>query len=162
MLILIIIILGCSIDDLLYDRLNTAKNYLKTIDIEKYILKWYLAGGSKYYISDNESYKMFKYLELNIENTIIENKSKNTAENFLYLNDYLNRINYNDSHYNLSLITSRFHSDRAKKFANEILKYKIDNWIYAEKACDTCWNDEKIHFKNIDIDIQNAKKNIEL
>lgn len=162
MFILIIIILGCSVDELLYDRLNTAKNYLKSIDFNNYMLKWYLAGGTKYFLSDNESSKMFKFLNLDIKDTIIESKSKNTAENFLYLNEYLKRINYNDSHYNLTVITSRFHSDRANKFANEILNFKIDNWIYADKSCKTCWNDEKIHIKNIDIDIQNAKKNMEL
>ena len=105
---------------------------------------------------------MFKFLNLDIKDTIIESKSRNTAENFVYLNEYLKRINYNDSHYNLTIITSRFHSDRANKFANEILNFKIDNWIYADKSCKTCWNDEKIHIKNIDTDIQNAKKNMEL
>ena len=114
MFTLIIIILGCSINELLYDRLNTAKNYITTIDFNNYILKWYLAGGTKYLLSDNESYKMFKYLNLDTKDTIIESKSRNTAENFIYLNEYLKRINYNENHYNLTLITSRFHSDRAK------------------------------------------------
>ena len=76
MFTLIIIILGCSINELLYDRLNTAKNYITTIDFNNYILKWYLAGGTKYLLSDNESYKMFKYLNLDTKDTIIESIEK--------------------------------------------------------------------------------------
>ena len=168
---ILIILLGCHINHILMDRVNTAikfANYynsnIKYYEIYDYNISWFLTGGIKNKNENTitEAEKMKNLLSNNSEkynwNYIIDDVSTNTAENFIMTNklasDYVFKQIY--------VVTSEFHYDRASKIADLIdddRKNKY-NWILSprEDIDSRYW--ERIHMKNIEKDVANARRNL--
>jgi hypothetical protein len=90
-----------------------------------------------------------------IDNFVLDNRAKNTAENFYNLKKWISFNNITS--FNIIITTSEFHKERAEKIFNGIFQNNIiPQWNLAKKTCMTCWNDEKIHMRNIESDIQKA------
>lgn len=169
---ILIILLGCHINHILMDRVNTAikiANYynsnIKYYEIYDYNISWFLTGGIKNKNSNSitEAEKMKNLLVLNNMsndwNFIIDDVSTNTAQNFIMVNK-LN--NYEDNFKNIYVVTSDFHYDRASKIADLIddkgkNKY---NWILSPKEDMDSRYWERVHMKNIENDVANARRNL--
>ena len=161
MIKIIMVVLGCHLIDIQKDRINKAIEYSTQLNNIPYI--WFLTGGIKYdlqYCQDNTNTEAsMMLLSLNkTDNIILDEKAKNTAENFNNLKKwlYLNNI----TNINIVITTSEFHKERAEKIFNGIFKNNIiPIFNLSNKTCITCWNDEKIHIKNVDNDIKKALLN---
>ena len=56
--------------------------------------------------------------------------------------------------------TSEFHKTRAEKIFKGVIPEINPVWNLSNSYCSQCWNDEKIHMKNIVNDVQRAINNI--
>ena len=152
----VIVILGCAKRNIQKQRVMTGLNYIRKSKLDKIL---YLSGGIKNDLQDSisESSQMLK--EIKNENIkskiIIDEKSKNTAENFVNLKNWIK----NNNIYNLFsyvIVTSDFHKERALKLFNGIFNNIKVKFITSKSNCNHCWKDEKIHLKNVQSDIMNA------
>lgn len=151
------VVLGCHLIDIQTDRINKAIEYSKSLNNTKHI--WFLTGGIKHDLQscqDNtEAYMMLSILN-KTDNIILDEKAKNTAENFNNLKKWI--IFNNITNISIVITTSEFHKERAEKIFNGIFKNNIiPIWNLSKKSCDTCWTDEKIHMKNVNNDIEKAQ-----
>lgn len=158
----VILVLGCHMNDILEDRMNTAVDFAKRIDMP---ITWFLSGGTKNQLdklslskqaegrTDNEAEKMANWINPENKNWKIELdvKSKNTAENFAYFRSWVER----EENVKIYVVTSEFHHLRASSILSGITSINV-NWLLSPKACSWCVSDEKIHNKNIHSDIGNA------
>ena len=152
---LIMVVLGCHLIDIQTDRINKAIEYSKLLNNTPY--KWFLTGGIKHDLQFCEAHMMLSILN-KTDNVILDEKAKNTAENFNNLKRWI-KIN-NITNINIIITTSEFHKERAEKIFNGIFKNNIiPTWNLSKKACDTCWTDEKIHMNNVNNDIEKALLN---
>jgi hypothetical protein len=159
MLNLLILLLGCQNDNILYDRINTGINYLKNKNVN---IDWFLSGGiknSNHIIA--ESIKM-KNILTQINNNwtfIIDNKATNTAENFIYFNNWYNQTNnYYDDVY---IITSNYHHNRASRMWSLVSNINV-KWILGNKKEENSEYMERIHMLNVKDDVLNAYNKIVL
>lgn len=170
----LIVLLGCNILSILYDRVNTAINFVSNIESksvnsfsllnmikpkQKNSFHWILTGGIKNDILKNtkpEAEIMLGLLQQqNFINHqfIIDSNSTNTVENFIFLHKYLNTSNnYND----IYIITSNFHHSRAKKIADKISPYNNYKWILGKEETSDLVFWENYHINNVDRDILRA------
>ena len=88
-------------------------------------------------------------------NYIMDEISINTAENFIVANQIEDRMEFSDVY----VITSEFHYERAKKMADliDVNSYK---WILSNEEENNSRYWEKIHMKNVEKDIINAKRHL--
>lgn len=92
-------------------------------------------------------------------NFVLDEKSTNTAENFIWASHFLNTTEEKfDSVY---IITSDFHYKRAQTMLNLIDPSKTFKWILAdlEEKDSRYW--ETIHIKNVGSDVSKAKSKLE-
>lgn len=158
MINIIMVVLGCHLIDIQTDRIYKAIEYSKELN-KPYI--WFLTGGVKNDLQscqiNNNSEASVMLLALNkTDNIILDENAKNTAENFNNLKKwiYFNNI----SNIDIIITTSDFHKERAEKIFNGIFQNDfIPKWNLSNKACRSCWNDEKRHMRNVDDDIKKAK-----
>lgn len=152
----VIIILGCSNNSIQKERVQAGLNYINKSKLPKIL---YLSGGIKNDIHDSisESSKMLKEIKNHkIDATVvIDEKSKNTAENFVNLKNWI-KNNHVYNLFNYVIVTSDFHKDRALKLFSGIFDNMKAKFILSESNCIQCWNDERIHSKNIKSDIMDA------
>ena len=152
----VIIILGCSNNSIQKERVQAGLNYINKSKLPKIL---YLSGGIKNDIQDSisESSKMLKEIKNHkIDATVvIDEKSKNTAENFVNLKKWIQN-NYVYNLFNFVIVTSDFHKDRALKLFSAIFDNMKAKFILSKSDCIQCWKDEKIHLKNIKSDIMDA------
>ena len=152
----VIIILGCSNNSIQKERVQAGLNYIRKSKLPKIL---YLSGGIKNDIQDSisESSKMLKEIKNHkIDATVvIDEKSKNTAENFVNLKKWI-QSNYVYNLFNFVIVTSDFHKDRALKLFSAIFDNVKAKFILSKSDCIQCWKDEKIHSKNIKSDIMDA------
>lgn len=158
---ILLILLGCNITSLLMDRVMTAINFIENNKNNFNKITWYLTGGIKFEGSVSEAELMKieletliteKLLNENIDyHYILDEKSKNTAENFYRSSNYLNTsgTKYDD----IYIITSRFHHNRAKLMLSYIDPHRDYNWILGEKQQDDSLYWENIHIKNVLSDV---------
>jgi hypothetical protein len=152
--IVIMIVLGCHIKDIQNNRIQTAINYSKNIDSQI----WYLTGGVKYDISSNmneaDLMKEFLFSDLNI---VTDTTSVNTAENFLNFKKWYIHTCFEEQP-QIVITTSSFHKDRAEQIFKGIFHDMILEpiWNLDQFACSTCWSDELIHMRNVNLDIKKA------
>jgi uncharacterized SAM-binding protein YcdF (DUF218 family) len=158
---IIMVVLGCHLPDIQNDRILTAIEYSKNLTN---LPIWFLTGGIKNDLDTcqdtmSEASTMLSILN-KTDNIILDEKAKNTAENFYNLKLWIN--NNNITNYDIVITTSEFHKIRAEKIFNGIFKNNIKaKWNLSKKSCFSCWNDEKIHMKNIDNDIKILYEKIE-
>ena len=152
----IIIILGCSNNHIQEQRVKAGLEYIKRSKLSKVL---FLSGGIKNNIhnSVSEASKMLNQIKnenLNIE-IIIDEKSKNTAENFVNLKNWIKNNNVCNL-FSYVIVTSDFHKKRALKLFNGIFNNIKVKFITSKSNCSHCWKDEKTHLKNVKSDIMNA------
>jgi hypothetical protein len=165
----LLILLGCNITSLLIDRVMNAINFIKINKNNLNKITWYLSGGIKFEgelseasIMKNELERLIteQQLHANINYCyILDEKSKNTAENFYRSSNYLNTTNviYDDVY----IITSNFHYNRAKLMMTYIDSSRNYKWILGnmQEKDSIYW--ERIHIQNVKNDI-NKLLSIEL
>jgi uncharacterized SAM-binding protein YcdF (DUF218 family) len=165
----LIILLGCAIDHIAYDRVNSGINFaLSQNDTQ---ITWFLTGGIKNPDSSedrmSEAEKMgnrIKYYDpskydnsqANLTwNYIYDTLSTNTAENLVRVQQLLDTsITTYD---NIYIVTSDFHYNRVNAMAKKIIDPEIQiDWILSpvEERDSRYW--ENIHIKNVDTDVTNA------
>ena len=149
----VILVLGCHMDDILQDRIQTAISFAE--DIEKPIT-WFLSGGTKHYLDEvalNEATQMSRFVANTNPNwkIQIDTKARNTAENFAYFRKWIESQSISD----IYVVTSEFHHERAASILEGVINTPV-KWILSPKACPSCYQDEKIHYRNINSDIRSA------
>lgn len=155
----IIVILGCSINQIQKDRVQVGLEYVKRSKTPNLL---FLTGGVKDNIikSNSEASMMLNQIdENNIRDItiIIDDKAKNTAENFLNLREWVNK-NHKFDIYEYVIVTSDYHKKRASLIFDGIFRNVEPKWVLSKSECKRCWNEEKIHMNNIKSDIINAFK----
>jgi uncharacterized SAM-binding protein YcdF (DUF218 family) len=166
---ILIILLGCHIGYILDDRIHAALSFSQSIQNYSITnIDWFLSGGIKdidkntrseadkmreKIVELNEN-KYYNYGNNNDFNYILDSLSTNTAENFIMANQFINNISY--SYDTIYVVTSDFHNERAKRFADFIIPNNEFNWILSsfEEISSRHW--ERIHLKNVENDIENA------
>lgn len=164
MLTLLIILLGCNITAILYDRIHTALTI--SVAYPNAQIDWFLSGGIKDQFGDitSEAKQMQQIISehnntnstraMNTWNYIYDTISQNTAENFIMADSYLKK---NGSQYDrVYVVTSKFHYERAKQFQEMISPDANVEWVLSpmELQDSTYW--EKIHIKNVEQDVERA------
>ena len=158
----LVVLLGSSNNELLFDRINTATDAVSTSTHE---VDWFLSGGFTSDKQTSEAKKMqtiisnYK-LENSTWNFILDEKAQNTSENLVYLESWLNTLDY--SYSNMKLVTSKFHENRAKKMISKLSKLNKYNWDWVSGTLSfhdsSYW--ETVHIKNVESDIEKAIKKI--
>ncbi len=158
----LVVLLGSSNNELLVDRINTATNAVLTSEHE---VDWFLSGGFTSDKQTSEAKKMQTIISsYKLENTtwnfILDEKAQNTSENLVYLESWLNTIDY--SYTDMKLVTSKFHENRAKKMISKLSKLNKYNWDWISGALSfhDSYYWETIHIKNVESDIDKAIKKI--
>lgn len=149
----------------------------KIIKSEKIIPKikitWFLSGGIKFSYSGtkSEASQMKNHIDKfigkkfasenipksNIEwDFILDELSTNTAENFIRASEFLN--NTSNTYDSIYIVTSEFHYERAKKMIELIDHSRQYEWILGKLEEQNSRDMEKIHMKNVYMDISKALK----
>ncbi len=169
---ILLIFLGCNIYSILLDRLENTFNFIdKNIQLNTTVITWFLSGGIKnvnmmkteasILHTQIDDIINLKYKSINATfnwNFILDEKSTNTAENFISATNFLDKTTMTFDE--IYVITSKFHYKRAKTMLKIIDPSKKFRWILAnlEETDSRYW--ENIHFNNIHNDIINAKNKI--
>ena len=164
MKLILIVLLGCNIFNILNSRVNKAVDFVKGLDVTKelHTIDWLLSGGNKELKNaDNSCYegeimkhRLQSYNIENIENNYsIDARSINTAENFAYLDKFLQINSYYDDIY---IVTSEYHYPRANKILTRIISKIRFKWILAEESNPDSKYWEEKHMNNIASDVKKA------
>ena len=154
----LVVLLGSSNNELLFDRINTATESVLGSPDE---VDWFLSGGFTSDKQISEAKKMetiiSRYrLENSTWNYILDQNSQNTSENLVNLEEFLDTIDY--SYETMMLVTSGFHEKRAKKMISMLSKLNKYNWDFVSGTLSFHDSDywETIHIKNVESDIKKA------
>ena len=162
----IMVVLGCAMPELQQDRIQRALEFAEKKSDEPII--WFLTGGVKDALvgatakPSTEASAMAKTIGTNRDNIVLDEKAKNTAENFANLKEYLstNTVLTNNEHVSVVVTTSEFHQARASKIFDGVFHDILDKvdvtWNVSGGACPTCWADERIHMRNVEADVMRA------
>ena len=102
-----------------------------------------------------EKYAAERYFHSKNIQYIFDEKSVNTAENFIRASHYLNTTNL---HYDeIYVVTSQFHHKRAEKMLGKIDPSRMFHWVLGVKQLDDSLYWENIHIRNVDADVEKAK-----
>jgi DUF218 domain len=157
----VMVVLGCSIQHVQQERVSTAINYVTNLDGSDVV--WFVTGGVKNAVTEmvvTEAEQMKEKITGSKGKIVLDNKARNTAENFAYLKKWMSE-NYqqSDEAPEIVITTSEFHQERAARIFNGIFKNENSRpeWnLSKSESCSYCWNDERIHMQNVGIDIKNA------
>jgi len=163
MLTILIILLGCNITTILYDRIYTALTISEAYPTAQ--IDWFLSGGIKDPARDttSEAEKMREAIShfninstraMNAWNYVYDTISQNTAENFIMADRYLktNRSQYD----RVYVVTSQFHYERAKQMQDLISPGANFEWVLSPMEMSDSYYWEKIHIKNVEQDVERA------
>jgi uncharacterized SAM-binding protein YcdF (DUF218 family) len=165
MLTILIILLGCNITTILYDRIYAALTISESYPNAQ--IDWFLSGGIKDPARDttSEAEKMHQAISqfnknstraMNAWNYVYDTISQNTAENFIMADRYLKT---NGSQYDrVYVVTSQFHYERAKQMQNLISPGTNLEWVLSPMEMSDSYYWEKIHIKNVEQDVEKAAK----
>lgn len=160
-------------------NLNTINTTINTIHsiFEQNKITWFLSGGIKnnYLETKSEASIMrskindiinFRYnldMYQNKEklgwNYVLDEKSTNTAENFIWASHYLNTTD--ETFDTVYVITSTFHFKRAQLMLNLIDPSRTFKWILGDLEENDSRYWESIHLNNVDSDVSIAKSKLE-
>lgn len=159
----VMVVLGCAIQDVQKERVSTAINYANNLTNNDIDIVWFVTGGVKNAVTElvvTEAKQMRDAISGSIGKIVLDEKARNTAENFAYLKKWISET-YQDTDEvpEIVITTSEFHQERAARIFNGI--FQNDNsspeWNLSKSdGCSYCWNDEIIHMQNVGIDIKNA------
>ena len=187
---ILLILLGCNVYSIMFNRLETSFNFInKNITNKKNFdrtieITWFLSGGIK---NKNEGHKSEASIMKSRIDDVINTKYKNTS----IINNYNQEIKYNNEiiwkfildtkstntaeniinaskflnntnkKYNeIYIITSEFHYNRANQMLKLIDPKNIYKWILGNVEEKDSRYWEKIHIRNIHGDVHKAKNNI--
>lgn len=168
MLSILLVVLGCNVPSLLYDRLDTAIDYALQQDNTTRI-DWLLTGGIKNPEEStvSEAAKMARMIVAQNNskwNIILDEESKNTAENFVIVNRWTQTFHYDDT----IIVTSAFHQPRCEVMAQHIFNETNNKWNKGqykwllsplELPDSNYW--ESVHIKNAKKDAMQALEKCE-
>jgi hypothetical protein len=159
--LLLFIMLGCNVPALLEGRIKKSIEFANTETNNTTQIDWFLSGGIKNPDQDTitEAEKMTQMIanknnQSTSWNFIRDDEATNTAENFIMVKNKVVLEDYE----NVYVITSDFHYKRANMIANKIIEGNQFKWILSpEELVDSrIW--EKVHIKNVDMDVNKAKR----
>ena len=163
----LIIVLGCHVFNLLNDRIQTALALVQHVEPEANV-SFGFSGGIKYAGSESEAKKMQKLVENNKPfvygstndwDYILDERSTNTAENFVYVRSLIEQ----DVFHKVYIVTSDFHAPRAQLLANGIIgQANPVEWIVAPLEYGDFRAMEQVHMRNVNNDIRDALRRMEL
>lgn len=154
----VMVVLGCAVHAIQQERLSTAVEYVNNLDDSEVV--WFLTGGVKNAISSAipESQQMKNdIVSTKAGKIVLDDKAQNTAENFAYLKKWLLET-YKEMP-DIVITTSEFHKERASRiFGGVFQNMKTEPlWNLSESNhCVNCWNDEKLHMRNVESDVRRA------
>ena len=156
---ILIILLGCNVFDILQDRMDTTFAFIREMN-ESQNVHMFLSGGVKYGgIGESEASKMKTIVKKFSENIkiqfVLDEKSVNTAENFIRASHFLNTTE--QMYTEVYVVTSKFHYKRAKQMLELIDSSREFLWILGEKELHDSLYWENIHIKNVGADVEKAK-----
>ena len=156
--LILLILLGCHVNELLNGRIETAVELALSKGGGN--IDWFLSGGIKNPAEDtvSEAAKMAaKICEDgkcgNNWNFIFDTVATNTAENIIIAEKQLNLTTYSE----IYVVTSKFHKDRAKAIADKVIANNQFKWLLSELKLNDSEYWEKVHIKNVDSDVKKAK-----
>jgi len=159
---ILIILLGCNVFELLMDRIERTISFIEQNDQKTHI---FLSGGKKHDAAlETEAAIMKRRLDehmgesssqhANMVSYILDDQSRNTAENFVRASSYLNTT---DTAYDkIYIVTSRFHHFRAKKMMELVDDSREFEWILGDAELPDSGYWERIHMRNVFEDVKNA------
>ena len=163
----IMVVLGCAMPDLQQDRIQRALEFAEKKTDDPMI--WFVTGGVKNALGKNsvetEAAAMSKKININAAHIVLDEKARNTAENFANLkqwitDEYIEKQNATTDIPEVVITTSAFHQNRAAKIFDGIFQDFDTNikltWNVSDGACPTCWSDEIIHMRNVEADVLRA------
>ncbi len=186
---ILIIILGCSLLNILHDRIFTTVEHVSKITdyqgdgkilsssqlskinkvnqinlVNQYHIDWILTGGIKEQKKANqktESEIMYEeLLKYNFPNSnyIFDYNSTNTAENFIFVSNYLQQEKEHTykNYSNIYVVTSDFHQPRANMILSKIIPNNNFTWVVAPLETEHLRFWEKYHIPNVDRDVERA------
>jgi uncharacterized SAM-binding protein YcdF (DUF218 family) len=154
---IVMVVLGCAIQDIQQERVSAALNYARSIEDSEIV--WFVTGGVKNAVIATEAEQMKEKITGSKGRIVLDNKAKNTAENFAYLKKWISDSYDDTESVEIVITTSDFHQERASKIFNGIFTNnasKLEWNLSVSNACTYCWSDEKIHMQNVAIDVKNA------
>jgi len=156
----VMVVLGCAIQDVQQERVSAALDYAKSLDNSEIV--WFVTGGVKNAVTQKvatEAEQMKEKISGSKGRIVLDDKAKNTAENFAYLKKWVTETYDNVEIVEIVVTTSDFHKERAARIFNGIFPNnasKLEWNLSISNNCKNCWNDEIIHMKNVAIDVKNA------
>jgi hypothetical protein len=156
----VMVVLGCAIEDVQQERIDAALEYAKSLDESEIV--WFVTGGVKNAVTQKvatEAEQMRDKISGSKGKIVLDDKAKNTAENFAYLKKWVTESYDKTELPEIVITTSDFHKERAAKIFNGIFSNnasKLDWNLSISNNCKHCWNDERIHMQNVAIDVKNA------
>ena len=173
MLKILLVVLGCNVPSLLFDRLDTAIDYALQQDNTTRI-DWLLTGGIKNPDEStvSEARKMARMVVVqnnSMWNIVLDEESKNTAENFVMVNRWTQTFHYDET----IIVTSAFHQPRCEVMVQHILNETKNNlkeegrnnankqeysWLLSPLELPDSRYWESIHIKNAKKDALQALK----
>jgi DUF218 domain len=168
---ILIILLGCKISYLLYDRIKTGLFISYAYQNDQ--VDWFLSGGANIDIPIPEPISESKYMykvisnihingtsSMNTWNYIYDDVSQSTAENFIMIDKYLQT---NGSQYDrIYLVTSQFHYNRANKIQQLVSPETNFDWVLSPSKLEDSEYWEQMHVKNIEADVAKAFEKYQL
>jgi len=156
----IMVVLGCANEEIQRERVSAAVNYVSALENSHVV--WFVTGGVKNAVDravSSEAAKMSEQISAKNRRVVLEDKAKNTAENFAYLKKWISE-SFEDTP-EIVITTSEFHQERASRIFNGIFHNENENvipeWnLSISHSCNHCFNDERIHMQNVAIDVKNA------
>ena len=165
----LIVLLGCNIEFILNDRIQTAIQLSENLTPDYERIDWFLSGGIKDKSAGNaaagaaaggaiaiaEADKMETRILTHGKNDnwhfIKDYESTNTAENFKMVERQMEfgGLNYT----NIFVVTSEYHFERAKLFADILITQNEFQWVLAKKEERNSRQMEQLHLKNVMNDI---------
>ena len=87
----VMVVLGCAIEDVQKERVDAALSYANSLDDTNIV--WFVTGGVKNAVTQKvatEAEQMKEKIAGTKGKIVLDDKAKNTAENFAYLKKWLN------------------------------------------------------------------------
>lgn len=155
------VVLGSSNESILKERVDAAINYINTTNKPNIM---FISGGVKTsFINNDDTTEASKAVHmmgkglLKPVKIVLDEHATNTAENFAYLQQWVNQNYSQDNLPDIVITTSDFHKNRAEQIFHGIIPNILPTWNLSQSDCNHCWTDELIHMKNVEADIHKAK-----
>ena len=154
------VVLGSANENILKERVDAAIKYINNTNNPNIM---FISGGVKNSIINSDgtteatkaANMMGNYLSKPVK-IVLDEHATNTAENFAYLKQWVNK-NYSQGDLpEIIITTSDFHRKRAEQIFNGIIPNIRPTWNLSKSECSHCWTDEIIHMKNVEADIHKA------